>query len=95
MFWLTHFCPAYVSFFGAEKVFGLPYATRRADGGALISLGKTPLDVPPHLRDQLVEALGRTWFVNREAKRFKLPEEYVLSYRQLRELQGFDKPGDA
>ena len=95
MFWLTHFCPAYVSFFGAEKVFGLPYATRRSDGGALFSLGKAPLDVPPHLRDQMMEALGRTWFVNREAKRFKLPEEYVLGYQQLRELQGFNDSGDA
>ncbi len=81
VFWLTHFGPAYKSFFGV-KLEGVPRLEFDPDGGVTLQLAKTPGQVDVTARQDLIERLGSDSFAN--GGPVKERGKYVLTLEQLK-----------
>lgn len=84
IFWLTWFGPAYVEFFGRDRLMALPQASAQPNGGVLLKLGESPEAVPPGLRREIEVYLGEKTFADANDPERKPPGKYALTLDQIR-----------
>jgi hypothetical protein len=84
VFSLTYLCPAYVRFFGREKLSRLPGSTLVDDAGALVDLSAGLGLATADARQSAAEILGRESFVDTKDMLGKRAGRFALTYEQLR-----------
>lgn len=96
VYWLTYFGPAYVDFFGKDRLLQLPEATEDAAGGITLRLSERPSEIRSPRGPEIEEFLGEMSFARHgqtKSERYRVPfissvtkaiGQYALTIETLR-----------